>query len=362
MMAKRTVAEIGRHFIIGLQPVPEITDHDRRLLAALKPAGVILFKKNFHHDQPYPEWLEAHRRLIDEVRSVIGRERLLVAIDHEGGRVTRTPPPITRFAAARHQAPTARAVGHAMAAELASLGINLSFAPVMDVDSNPANPVIGDRAFGRTFEDAARAGLELMAGLEEGGLIACPKHFPGHGDTRTDSHVGLPVLDLDLDALRKRELVPFQRAIAAGARLLMTAHILFPAIDADNPATFSPRIIQDLLRSEMGYGGVVVTDDLGMHAVSPLLERPDCAPRLIAAGCDLIMLCSHFADTGKALRLAHDLAAADIPDAVLAASAARIDKLLAQAASHPVQALDDATFARHRKAGPLFEGQTVQVV
>src|ERR1700761_318581 len=151
-MSNVDISLVGEHFLIGLRPTPQLHERDRALLADLRPAGVILFKSNFEHDQPYEQWLETHRTLIDDVRNTIRRDRIFIGIDHEGGRVCRTPPPITRFAYAARWARQASSVGHAMGVELSSLGVNLNFAPVLDVHSNPANPVIGHRAFGTTAE------------------------------------------------------------------------------------------------------------------------------------------------------------------------------------------------------------------
>src|SRR3984893_2654344 len=205
-MLREKIASAGDHFLIGLRPSPVLDDHDRALLGDLRPAGVILFKSNFRHDLPYEAWVESHARLIADIRAAAGRARMFIAIDHEGGRVCRTPPPITRFAYAARWAVQAAGVGRAMGRELASLGVNLNFAPVLDIHTNPANPVIGARALGTTGEQGTAAGLAFMAGMQAQKVLACGKHFPGHGDTDTDSHSELPVLDPDLAGLRAREL------------------------------------------------------------------------------------------------------------------------------------------------------------
>ena len=207
-MTATDISQVGEHFLVGLRPSATLDPRDRALLSDLRPAGVVLFRSNFLHDAPYELWLVSHARLIADVRDAVGRERLLIAIDHEGGRVCRTPPPITRFSYAARWAGQAAAVGQAMGAELASLGVNVDFAPVLDIHSNPANPVIGPRSFGTTAEAVIPAGLQLMEALQAQGVIPCGKHFPGHGDTSQDSHRELPVLNLDLTALRERELKP----------------------------------------------------------------------------------------------------------------------------------------------------------
>jgi beta-N-acetylhexosaminidase len=171
-MLRDTIASAGDHFLIGLRPSPVLDDHDRALLSDLRPAGVILFKSNFRHDLPYKTWLESHARLIADIRAATGRARMFIAIDHEGGRVCRTPLPITRFAYAARWAGQAAEVGRAMGRELASLGINLDFAPVLDIHTNPKNPVIGERAFGKTADSVIAAALPFVEAMQAEKLIA----------------------------------------------------------------------------------------------------------------------------------------------------------------------------------------------
>ena len=354
----------GDHFLIGLRPTARLAEADRALLTDLRPAGVILFKSNFVHDRPYAQWLEVHARLIEDVRAAVGRERLLLAIDHEGGRVCRTPSPVTRFSYAARWASEAAAVGRAMGVELASLGLNLDFAPVLDIHSNPANPVIGARAFASDGAAVTRAALAFMQGLEGAGVLACGKHFPGHGDTDTDSHRELPVLQQDLPALRARELGPFQAAIRAGIPMLMTAHILLPRIDPGDPVTLS-RTFGTLLRDELGFDGVVVSDDIGMHAVSRLFEDPQQAVRLLQAGTDLMMVCAHWTDTERSRGFARAMLAAraqgQIDEEAEARSRERIRRLLERAKQPGVQALPMSVFEEHARSAALFAEQTVEV-
>jgi beta-N-acetylhexosaminidase len=357
---------VGDHFLIGLRPSPTLHPLDRALLADLRPAGIVLFKSNFRHDLDYAGWIESHAALVDDVRGTIGRERLLVAIDHEGGRVTRTPPPITRFSYPSRWAADAAAVGAAMGRELASLGVNLNFAPLLDIHSNPANPVIHERAFGTTPEEVARSGTDFVAAMEKQGVLACGKHFPGHGDTSVDSHHALPTLSLDLAELRGRELAPFSRAIEAGLCVIMTSHILFPKIDPDWPATLSSRLVKVLLREEMGFNGVVVSDDIGMHAMDAFFDRPDSAVRFLQAGNDLLMLCAHWTDTGRArdfaAAIADATASGELTDDVLEDSRRRIARLLDQACNRPISMLSPAQLAEDRRAGALFDAATVEVI
>jgi len=364
-MPKRELSTVGDHFFVGLRPTPALDSRDRALLSDLRPAGVILYKSNFRHGVPYRDWLETHEKLIADVRRAVGRDRMFVAIDHEGGRVCRTPAPITRFSYAADWANRAAAVGEAMGRELASLGINLNFAPVLDIHSNPANPVIGVRAFGTSSDTVSASALAFMAALQKEGVLACGKHFPGHGDTDKDSHYALPVLHQDLNALYARELKPFIAAIAAGIPMLMTSHILLPKTDSE-PVTLSQRFIAELLRKGLGYQGVVVSDDIGMQAVSSIFDDPTAAVRLLLAGSDMMMVCAHWTDTERCRSFAEAIAAAEVngtlPESVTAPSKQRIRALLARTPQHGVAALSEAVFREHRSAGPLYAAETVEVV
>jgi beta-N-acetylhexosaminidase len=365
-MSDVDLSSVGDHFIIGLRPGVALDERDAALLRDLRPAGVILYKSNFVHDAPYELWLESHANLIDAIRRAPGRDRLFIAIDHEGGRVCRTPAPITRYSYAARWAANTRAVGDAMGSELSSLGCNLNFAPVLDIDSNPANPVIGERAFGRTPEQVIAAAIPFIAAMEGRGVRACGKHFPGHGDTKADSHRELPVLDLSLKELEDRELKPFMAAVRAGIGMIMTSHIVFTALDNARPATLSRRLTHDLLRSTCGFEGVIVSDDIGMHAMDGLLDRPDTIARFMTAGNDMMMICSHWTDNERARGFARALIEAKKAGVVdgdaLAASRERIRSMLSRTPQHKVQALQDSDFANHRQAGALFSDATVEVV
>lgn len=356
-MSYADAREFGRHFVIGLRPSPVLADDDKYLLHRLRPAGIVLFGGNFAAAEDYDAWLGRHRRLLHDARECTERDEMLVAIDHEGGRVIRPPAPVTRFGYARTWADRAGEVGTAMAAELKSLGVNLDFAPVLDVDSNPANPVIGPRAFATTPEEVATAGTAFIAALEAGGVLACAKHFPGHGDAAVDSHEALPLVDATLETLRTRELPPFAAAVRAGVRAVMTAHILIPRVDEEHPATLSERILGGLLRGELGFEGVVFSDDVGMGAVSERFRHTENAARFLLAGGDVLTLAGAGTDTSRAIDLARamarEAAAGRLAERVLDASRERIDALLHAAPRHDVQALDAGVFARHAEIAPL---------
>ncbi len=270
------------------------TELPRTLMSALhegRRAGVIFFRRNL------PD-LDTTGRLAHAVRRMIpdGEPAPLVAIDQEGGRVTRLPAPARALPAmrvlARAGGPAlAERAACAVALDLRRLGINLDFAPVLDVDSNPANPVIGDRAFSAEPALVAAHGLAFARGLNAGGVLACGKHFPGHGDTDTDSHLALPILRHDRARLDAMELAPFREAARAAIDSLMSAHVVVTAIDPDVPATLSKRVCEDLLRRDLGYGGVLFSDDLEMKAVADARDVADNAVMAISAGCDALLVC-----------------------------------------------------------------------
>ncbi|CAM5628677.1 Beta-hexosaminidase A [Mycolicibacterium aubagnense] len=351
----RGPASFGHRFLIGLQQGPVLGDKDKRLLSSLKPAGVVLFRANFLADAPYEEWLGSHAKLLSDVRECIEREEVIVSIDHEGGGVLRPPAPITPFAYAREWPGQAGDVGKAMGVELRSLGFNVNFAPVVDVNSNPANPVIGQRSFGTTPQDVVPAARAFLDGLQAEGVLGCPKHFPGHGDTAVDSHYSLPVIDVDPAMFRQRELEAFRHF--NDARMIMTAHIVISQIDPGVPATMSKVILQDILRQELGYGGVVVSDDLGMKAISDRLDRPETTVQIVNAGCDLLCMCAYWADTEVILRMidfmSAGLKAGTIEEHTLEQSFARVSALLSGLPNHEVEALDDDCFERHASLAPL---------
>ncbi len=259
------MSELGRHFLVGLSG-ETLSAQERKLLKALKPAGVIIFKHNLDSDlKLWPERLYA---LLAESRELCQRESFVVSIDHEGGRVHRMLPPVTHFPEARQWQKSSHAVGAAMGKELAALGFNVNFAPLFDVDLEPKNTVINRRAFSSDPAQVAQWGCEFLAGMEGEGVLGCAKHFPGHGATCADSHHELPLLDVDPETLRAREILPFQIAIDNGVSLVMTAHVVYSQLDCHNPATLSPVIGRELLRRELGFCGVLVSDALEMSALS----------------------------------------------------------------------------------------------
>ena len=221
---------------------------------------------------------------------------VICSVDQEGGAVARLKAPLTvlppmRRLGERADAALVERVGRQLGRELAACGFNVDYAPVLDVDTNPANPIIGDRSFSRDPKEVARLGGALLRGLQGAGVLGCGKHFPGHGDTDVDSHLALPSLPHDLQRLKDVELLPFQQ-LANELALVMTAHVLFPQLDANWPATLSPQILGPLLRVHCGFQGVIVSDDLEMKGVANVLDPAGCVERGLDAGVDLFLVCS----------------------------------------------------------------------
>ena len=286
--------------MVGI-PGPRMEGVARELVRDLRVGGVILFARNI--ESPEQVW-ELTRDLQREALAAGGRP-LLISVDQEGGRVQRLKAPFTIIPAARELGTTrtpeeveqlARQVGR----ELALVGINVNLAPVLDVPRSPACPQ-WDRAYSSDPERAARYGVAAMRGYLAGGVIPVAKHFPGLGDTMADSHEVLP-LALSGDARREADLLPFREAVAARVPMVMTAHLAVPAWD-DQPATLSPVALQQWLRRRLGFGGVIITDDLEMGGISTRLTAPQGAREALAAGADLLLICNNWQAAWETARL-----------------------------------------------------------
>jgi beta-N-acetylhexosaminidase len=349
----------GQFFIVGLTGVT-LDDTDRYMLETLKPAGILLLKRNFDHASPYPVWQEKLHALIEDTKKCTGRDRLIVSLDHEGGTVMRTPPPITRFPFASRFASSAYEVGCAMAAEIRALGVNLSWAPVADIHSNPANPIIGERAFGTDPDTVSARAIEYARALRDCGVLGCAKHFPGHGDTSSDSHLELPYLNLTEADLKRRELAPFKALSDFGIPFFMTAHIMFPKIDPDAPATLSRKILRGMLREEIGYKGIIIADDLGMKAVSESFRQPATIAKAFKAGCDMFIV-SRYPDperdttaTDVAGHIRNCLSSGLLTEADMKDSFERIENVLQNLPADRTEKIPEETFARHRELCSRF--------
>lgn len=284
----------GQHIMAGL-PGTEIDPAFAALVRECKVGNVILFRRNVKNAAQLARLCASLRELIV---SETGMEPF-IAIDQEGGVVSRfspdmaTTPGAMALAAAGGDAPYRAA--RLTAAQLRAAGVNFDLAPVLDVNSNPLNPVIGVRSFGDLPEEAAERAMGFLRGLLDGGVMACGKHFPGHGDTDTDSHIGLPRVDKSREQLEECELLPFRRAIEAGIPAIMSSHVLFPALEPEKlPATMSRRILTGLLREELGFGGVIISDCMEMDAVAKFYGTVNGAAAALKAGADIVCI-SHTA-------------------------------------------------------------------
>ena len=280
--------DIGQ-LLIGSFPGTTIPAELRSLAREFGLGGVILFARNI-------EAAEQVAELARDVQDLATELPLWVSVDQEGGRVARLKAPFTEWppmAVLGRSGDVALAsrFAAALAAELRAVGVTLDYAPVLDIHTNPNNPVIGDRALSDDAEMVARLGAAIIQGLQDNGVAACGKHFPGHGDTSVDSHEALPVVEHPPDRIRRVECVPFREAIRANVAFIMTAHVLVPALDEDKPATLSRRIVYDLLRDELGFEGVILSDDLEMKAVTSTYGVSDAAVQAMAAGCDGLLIC-----------------------------------------------------------------------
>jgi beta-N-acetylhexosaminidase len=274
--------------VVGGFPGTSLPAGFAKALGDGRRGGAILFKGNVEggHRQVAALAREIHRAVPDKP---------LVGVDQEGGRVARLRKPLLevppmRVVASWRDVPLAERIAGAVGRELAALGFTIDFAPILDVNTCAANPVIGDRAFGDDPDTCSRFGVAWIRGLESAGILACGKHFPGHGDTTKDSHHDLPVVDQPLGRLETVELAPFRAAAAAGVASMMTAHVVYTALDPKRPATLSPAACTEL-RLRAGFQGMLVSDDLEMQAIAARWAVEDAAVQAIAAGCDALLVC-----------------------------------------------------------------------
>ena len=262
----------------------------------------------------------------------------LICVDQEGGRVRRLRDGFTAIpsmrdlgqaaASSKDPAALARSVGNVLGTELRAVGIDIGFAPVLDVDTNPDNPVIADRSLGRDPATVATLGCALIEGIQSAGVGACGKHFPGHGDTSQDSHHHLPRLDHTLARLREVELVPFIAAAKVDVAAMMSSHIVFSPLDADHPASLSARVLETLLRGELKFDGVVFTDDMEMSAIAKFYDFDDAVVRAIEAGADVVTICHTLSKQRRAIEvIAGAIKSGRLSRERIAKSIARIDCL-----------------------------------
>ncbi|QUH18887.1 beta-N-acetylhexosaminidase [Alkaliphilus sp. B6464] len=281
--------KIGQLVLVGMDGY-DVNDNIKELIQSYHVGGIILYRKNVKDSNQLLS-------LINSLKSSNSSNKapLFISVDEEGGSVSRNPNEVKKL-------PTARSIGKTKDSSLAfeagrllgqtvkKFGYNMNFAPVLDIDSNPLNPVIGNRSFGGTIEVVSTMGFEMFKGINEEGVIPVIKHFPGHGDTSVDSHIGLPVVDHDLKRIMDFEIVPFKHTIDNGADVVMVSHILMSQIDPEYPASMSSMVINDILRDKLKFEGVVITDDMTMGAIEKNYNIGDAAVRSIKAGTDIILV------------------------------------------------------------------------
>ena len=279
--------KIGQMIITGFNG-SEYNDDMDRLINEYKVGGVILFARN----------IEDSNQMIDLTRALQENNNnlpLFISIDEEGGRVSRLPDDVEKFPSAFtigliNNQQTAYENGKEIGYTLKRLGINLDYAPVLDIYSNENNTVIGDRAFSTEESIVSTMGIATMEGIEDSDIIPVVKHFPGHGDTEVDSHYGLPIVYKTLEELRNFEFIPFVKAIESGCDVIMVSHIILNEVDSSNPASLSKIVISDLLRKDLEFDKVVITDDMSMGAITSIMSIEEACIKSIKAGCDILLL------------------------------------------------------------------------
>lgn len=279
--------KIGQMIITGFNG-SEYNDDMDRLINEYKVGGVILFARN----------IEDSNQMIDLTRALQENNNnlpLFISIDEEGGRVSRLPDDVEKFPSAFtigliNDQQIAYENGKEIGYTLKRLGINLDYAPVLDIYSNENNTVIGDRAFSTEESIVSTMGIATMEGIEDADIIPVVKHFPGHGDTEVDSHYGLPIVYKTLEELRNFEFIPFVKAIESGCDVIMVSHIILNEVDSSNPASLSKIVISDLLRKDLEFDKVVITDDMSMGAITSIMSIEEACIKSIEAGCDILLL------------------------------------------------------------------------
>ncbi|MBM7609569.1 beta-N-acetylhexosaminidase [Lysinibacillus composti] len=285
--------KIGQMIFAGISGTV-VDQQTENLILHDKIGGIIFFNRNLNSPSQI-------LKLLNNLKKVNSNNNfpLFFGIDEEGGQISRlqsafTPLPSNQVVGQVNNVSFAYELGTILGKELSTFGFNLDFAPVLDVNSNPNNPVIGNRSYGNNKDLVAKLGVETMKGIQSKNVISVIKHFPGHGDTSVDSHYELPLVNKSKEELQQLELIPFKKAIAEGADVIMIAHILLPKIDPSSPASMSKTIIDGLLRDELSFDGVVITDDLTMEAITDNYSISRASVESIKAGSDIILIAHNY--------------------------------------------------------------------
>jgi beta-N-acetylhexosaminidase len=282
--------KIGQMLMFSIEGY-SLSDNTKKLIKDYKVGGFIVLGENVQDTKQVLELLNSIKR-----ENILSKIPLFLSVDEEGGRVTRMPKefkklPTNKTIGKLNNKVFSSKIGSAIGSEIKAFGYNMDFAPVLDVNSNPNNPVIGNRSFGANASVVSDLGIETMKGIQSENIIAVVKHFPGHGDTNVDSHKGLPTVNNDLERLQSLELIPFTKAINNEVDAIMIAHILLPKIDKENPSSMSKIIITDILRNNLKFDGVVITDDMTMGAIMKNYNIGEAAVKSVNAGTDVVLVC-----------------------------------------------------------------------
>lgn len=293
--------KIGQLVISGFYGTT-LDENILKLIKENKISGVILFNRNVKDSNTL---LSLNNSLKESNKN--NKLPLFISVDEEGGSVTRMPKdikrlPTNKYIGSLNNKDLSYKVGEILGEQLSYFGFNMNFAPVLDINSNPNNPVIGDRSFGNNKDIVASLGTSTMKGIQSKNIISVVKHFPGHGDTSVDSHVNLPVVNYDINRLNSFEFVPFKTAIQNGAYAVMVGHILLPKIDNKYPSSMSYEIVTNILRKDLGFNGLIVSDDMTMGAITENYSIEEAAVKSINAGVDLLLVCQKYENTENVLK------------------------------------------------------------
>lgn len=292
--------KVGQMIFGGIEGV-ELSEKSREMIREDKVGGIIFFKDNLVNANQIVTLLNSIK-----AENMQQQYPLFLGIDQEGGRVTRIPElnnlPTNKQIGKKDNPALAFQLGELLGKQLNAFGFNLDFAPVLDVDSNPNNPVIGDRSFGSAPKLVSELGISTMKGLQSENVISVIKHFPGHGDTEVDSHIELPIVSKNMKELQALEFIPFQNALKSGADVVMIGHILLPEIDANKPSSISNVVITKILREQLKYEGVVMTDDMTMKAILDNYEIGEAAVEAVKAGNDIVLIAHDYEKVQRAIQ------------------------------------------------------------
>ena len=290
--------KVGQMIFAGIKG-KVMTNETEKIISTHQVGGIILFKDNLKKANQSVTLLNAIKQ-----ENSNNKVPLFLGIDEEGGRISRLPEltklPTNEEIGFRNDASFSYSIGKLLGKQLSAFGFNLDFAPVLDINSNPENPIIGDRSFGKDAQKVSELGIQTMEGIQSEQVIPVIKHFPGHGDTAVDSHKELPIIQKSLNDLQGLELIPFKKAINQGTEVVMTGHILLPKIDPTYPASLSEKIIKGILRKQLGYEGIIITDDMTMKAIVNTFEIGEAAVSAVKAGNDIVLVAHDYANVIKA--------------------------------------------------------------